>query len=244
MIIRQSIIDGNQWVFLQVEHAYGSGDAFDFIRSDFFDSEFTAELREVTRLHDEGWKDYDQSFVDGALNQLIHFPDVDNSSHSTIWKKSIQIMENQGNFYGAACLCDHASALSDEKPDLQEYLHAERIRIIKRAFPQESPEVRNWRVERGFLTLRFADLMTLMPCSGWDGPIPSKLIDPEGRSFDFEFTEPEPWTIAIDPWPLKKKHHELIMDGFCFPEEIFKSGEALNWDDYRATCRLRFIPKS
>lgn len=243
MIIRESLVDGHQWVFTQVEHARASGDAFTLIQPQFYDREFTDLLHQLSKEHDEGWQEYDDSFLNQATSDLIHFPDVENKLHSTIWKKSVKLLEDSGNLYGAACLCEHAAELSDEKPELQEFLHQEKVKLLREAFPNESPEIRKWRLERGFLTLRFADLMTLMPCSGWKGPIPSSLIDEEGRSHEIDFLEIEPWVIQLDPWPLLNADHVIKLKGFCFSKDVYSQSGAFDWSPYAQNLILKFVPK-
>lgn len=242
MILRESIVDGKQYVFHQAEHAETSGELFPYLLDIFYDKDLFNELHETCALHDEGWIETDNNDQKKSLSKQVHFPDMDNDIHSDIWRKSVQILANKENYYGAACLAEHAHSLSDEKKDLQDELIEQRIILLRKAFPKVSPEVRSWKLQRGFTVLQVTDLATLMSCSGWTREFNMPLLDHEARQYDIKMIEIAPWTVQFDPWIFNQDQVELIVQGYAFPVELMKETSPIDWSPYRTKIEMKFVP--
>jgi hypothetical protein len=202
MIIRE--IGTKTYLTPQPDHAWACGDLVRFVRPEFVEQEFEDELLAAVRHHDDGWIEWETEPQVDPSGKPLNFLEVAKKDHVEMWRKGLErVRAAQGPFAGAL-LTLHAESLFQDEMDADFGAHVARKRMewAREAMPGEDPVRRDWRLERAYCVLRLCDLLTLMPMAGWQGPVPTPLIDQQGCHHELVLTMTGDWEVTIEGWPF------------------------------------------
>lgn len=237
MILRR--ING-QWIAItQTDHAWASGEIARAVSEFYVDEMFRRPLLGVIARHDDGWDDWDLHPQRDVAGAPLNFTEISATIHDDIWRRSIDIAQATFGPYAAAVLARHAQTLqSDDDDSLALVLTGKIAAWTREAMPGLDPVARDWHVERGFQLLRFCDLVTLMPCAGWEGPQQCMLLGDDGRFQEFTLRLAGDWEMAIDPWPFLFNQVAVEIPVTRVPGDDWEAALAQMATGKRSTARL------
>jgi len=203
MIVRRSADGERMWLMTQRDHAAPCGEIASLLRDEYFDAGVREPLVQLCARHDDGWREWDASPKVAADGYPVDFQDVDKATHRRIWEAGLRELEGDLGPMSAAVLGRHAQLLSGDDRDLSHDLSRRIEALCREAWPEDDPEARERKLTRYYQLLRLSDLLTLLPCAGWRGPIESPLQNRGGIPRSPVLTSGRDWDVELSFWPFR-----------------------------------------
>jgi len=201
MIIRT--LENRIVVTSQLDHAWASGELVHALTEEFVDEDGRDLMAALTAHHDDGWEQWEHRAIKESSALPKNFTDLEEEEHAEIWRCGIALAEERFGAYAAATLARHAAELGGDGTSAKEIEFGKKSTdLLRKAFPDDDPVVRDWKLERAFRVLRFCDLLTLAPCAGWSQELTECLVTESGQRVDIRLQEKIPFTLHLDPWPF------------------------------------------
>lgn len=207
----------------QPDHGWASGELARLLADDFIDPEHQEDLISVVAHHDDGWSDWEDQPKLHPSGCPFSFSEIDSSEHEAIWRRGIDIVARHIGPYAGAILALHAQGLTEgDCHRFRDYLTATYLKLSRQAMPASDPTVREWKLERGFHALRLCDLLTLMPCAGWEGPLTTTLIEESSQRRECVIRGSGEWELEVKGWPFVLDRIEVTIPLLKVRDEDFE----------------------
>ena len=244
MIIRRH--GDHHFLLPQPEHARQSAMIVSYLKPEFLgDGERQSEIIMATKHHDDGWRKWEDAPQRAANGLPVNFLEMDSGAHHEVWFRTIFDNLRERGPAVATLIARHGAELLGHDDTMKAHFDGVLATLRKSAWPELSDEASQFRMERGFAALFFADGLSLAASAVLDREWKFQLLREDRSSIEITARFLRDWTVSVDPWPFcVDRLDNIFVDAIIVPvgQEQFACDFFLKRADHRVRVNINYVP--